>query len=71
MLRLFQPNQNAIINILQNPPINIFRAYDIRGKTDEHLTDNFSYLIGRAFASELFDVGGNLVVIEETAETRA
>ena len=63
MLRLFQPNQNAIINILQNPPINIFRAYDIRGKTDEHLTDNFSYLIGRAFANELFDVGGNLVVI--------
>lgn len=31
----------------------IFRAYDIRGKADKDLTDDFSYQLGRAFASEL------------------
>ncbi len=63
MPKLYQTDQNAIINILQNIPLNIFRAYDIRGKTVSDLTDNLSYLIGRAFATELNAVGGNLVVI--------
>ena len=63
MSKLYQPDQNAIINASQNPPLNIFRAYDIRGKTDLELTENLSYLIGRAFANEMNTVGGNSVVI--------
>ncbi len=63
MSKLYQPDQNAIINASQNPPLNIFRAYDIRGKTDLDLTENLSYLIGRAFANELNTVGGSSVVI--------
>ncbi len=63
MPKLYQPDQNLIINASENLPLNIFRAYDIRGKTDVDLSDNLSYLIGRAFATELSAVGGKSVVI--------
>lgn len=32
---------------------NIFRAYDIRGVYNDDLTDDFAYLLGRAFGSKL------------------
>ncbi|RLA07090.1 MAG: phosphomannomutase/phosphoglucomutase [Gammaproteobacteria bacterium] len=41
----------------------IFRAYDIRGVVDEHLTADAVYLIGRAFAKKCFDEKIEQVII--------
>lgn len=63
MTQLYQPNNKSIQTTVGNIPLNIFRAYDIRGKSDTELTDELSYLIGKAVAKELIAMGGNTVVI--------
>lgn len=45
------------------PPIEIFRAYDIRGEVDNALTFSGMELIGRAIGSEARDRGQNQMVI--------
>lgn len=38
-------------------PDNVFRAYDIRGKTETEITPEFARMLGQAFASEALDAG--------------
>lgn len=47
----------------------IFREYDIRGIVGEDLSDDFAYVLGRAYAEYLIDRGGKTVVVGR--DTRA
>ena len=41
----------------------IFRAYDIRGRTDAELTPDVARLIGRAYATHLRRAGGAATIV--------
>lgn len=48
---------------MSNLPLNIFRAYDVRGRVDDELTVANTRLIGQAFASQAAETGhGNVLV---------
>lgn len=50
-------------------PDNVFRAYDIRGKTDTEITPQFAHILGRAFASEALEAGEKSVFVARDGRT--
>lgn len=44
-------------------PASVFRAYDIRGRAEEQLTNDFAMRLGAAIAAQVRQVGGSKLVI--------
>ena len=44
-------------------PLNIFRAYDVRGRVDDELTEQNTRLIGQAFANRATEAGHAVVLV--------
>ena len=57
------PDRKSIEKLSQKCSATIFRAYDIRGKTDTDLTPDVAYLIGRAIGSEARDRALDIVAL--------
>ncbi|MYD46776.1 MAG: phosphomannomutase/phosphoglucomutase [Gammaproteobacteria bacterium] len=48
---------------MSNLPLNIFRAYDVRGRVNDELTEENTRLIGHAFANRAATQGHNSVLV--------
>ncbi|VAW76671.1 Phosphoglucomutase @ Phosphomannomutase [hydrothermal vent metagenome] len=59
---LQQDDEEMIFNA-SNIPLDVFRAYDIRGIVDKQLTNELVYEIGRAIGSEAYKRGEDKVVV--------
>ncbi len=58
-----QKNDDEIIFNASNIPLDVFRAYDIRGVVNKQLTNELVYEIGRAIGSEAYKRGEDKVVV--------
>lgn len=52
-------------------PVEIFRAYDIRGIAEEQINKELAYKIGQALGSEALDAGQGTLVVAKDARTHS